>query len=176
MVLSEATAELLVHAAVTVEVPPRSTLQVGGKIAETAEGTWLLEEATGKQLLFAVARALVEPTSPTVPLCILNASEDPVTVYAGMEVVSGGELTDAHLEKQEVLWDLVESSGADLSSGERELFYHLLYPMQMFWPVLPQILAERTYSNTTSTLETQLPSDSQFVRSHHTAVTKLISC
>ena len=30
------------------------------------------------------------------------------------------------MEKQEILWDLVENSGADLSSGEKELFYHLL--------------------------------------------------
>ena len=140
-ILHETTTDLPVRAAMTVEVPPRSTLQITGDIVEAVEGTWLLEEATNKHLPFAVARALIEPTSTTVPLCILNPSEDPVTVYTGMlvatlqsvemptlgvESVGGGDPTEVPVEKQEILWDLVENSGADLSSGEKELFYHLL--------------------------------------------------
>ena len=76
------------HAAMTVEVPPRSTLPVAGSIPNTVGGAWLLEEATNKHLPFAVARALVEPTSTTVPVCILNSSEDPVTVHAGMLIAT----------------------------------------------------------------------------------------
>ena len=221
-----------VHAAMTVEVPPRSTLQVAGSIPNTVGGAWLLEEATNKHLPFVVARALVEPTSTTVPVCILNLSEDPVTVHAGMLIatlqtvtvpavgldsvgggetagirldsvcggetagvrlnsvcggetagvrldlvgggetagvrldlvcggetagvrldsvgggetagvrldsvgggetagvrvdsVGGGETAGVGMEKQELLWSIVENSGADLSSGEKDVFYHLL--------------------------------------------------
>lgn len=141
VVLHETTAEVPVRAAMTVEIPPRSMRQVTGDTVETVKGTWLLQEATDKNLPFAVASALVEPTSTTVPLRILNPTEDPVTVYGGtlvatlqgvevpslgVEAVGGGEPVDVGGEKQKILWDLVENSGAELSSGEKELFYHLL--------------------------------------------------
>ena len=139
--LHKATSELTVRAIRTVEVPPCSTLQVTGDIGKGVEGAWLVEEALGKNLPLAVARALVEPKSKTVPLCVLNMSGDPVTVYAGMVLatlqavdtptlevgaVTKDKPREVEAEKQEILWDLVQNSGVDLSSGEKELFYELL--------------------------------------------------
>lgn len=51
----------------TVEVPPHSMLDVLGNMEDMVVGTWLLKQATDKCLPFAVARALVEPTSTTIP-------------------------------------------------------------------------------------------------------------
>jgi hypothetical protein len=59
-------------------------LEIAADFKVSVEGVWLLEEAVDKSLPFAVARALVKPTSTTVPVCILNPTEEPVTVYAGM--------------------------------------------------------------------------------------------
>jgi hypothetical protein len=42
-----------------------------------------------------------------------------------VEVVDGGSMVEVDLDKQEMLWDLV-SSAAELSPGEKDLFYHLL--------------------------------------------------
>ena len=139
--LHKATSELTVRAVRTVEVPPCSTLQVTGDIGKGVEGAWLVEEALGKNLPLAVAHALVEPKSKTVPLCVLNMSGDPVTVYAVMVLatlqavdtptlevgaVTKDKPREVEAEKQDILWDLVQNSGVDLSSGEKELFYQLL--------------------------------------------------
>jgi hypothetical protein len=119
-------------------------LEIAADFKVSVEGVWLLEEAVDKSLPFAVARALVKPTSTTVPVCILNPTEEPVTVYAGMLLATlqsvtspTGDVADTSgrtatsvaavtAEKQEVLLNLVEESGADLSAGERDLFYQLL--------------------------------------------------
>ena len=138
----QSSAVQLVRAVRTVEVPPGSSMEISASTNVAVEGVWLLEEASDKCLLFAVARALVEPTSTTIPVCILNSSEEPVTVYAGMVLatlqgietptgevgaVSGGEPVAAvDAEKQEMLWHLAEKSGPDLSPSERDMFYHLL--------------------------------------------------
>ena len=146
--LRECTIEQQVRTARTVEVPPRSMLEIAGSVKVAVEGVWLMEGIANKRLPLAVARALVEPTSTTVPVCVLNATEEPVTVYAGMalatlqgvevptkgvEAVGGGgsvagleaEGSGAGLEaeKKEMLWQIAERTGPDLSTGE---FYHLL--------------------------------------------------
>ena len=77
-----------------------------------------------------------------IPLVLLNTSEEPVTVYYGskvatiqsvelpatneMRAVGQEESALVNQQQQEVLWGLVEESAADLSVGEKELFYHLL--------------------------------------------------
>ncbi len=136
--------EIAVWAVRTVEVPPRSVLEVMASFETPVEGVWLLQEAKRKRLPAAVACALVEPTSTTVPVRILNSKEEQVTVYAGMtlgtlesvepptrlgavDTVSGEEpAATVEVDKQEMLWSLVEQSGQELSSGEKELFYQLL--------------------------------------------------
>ena len=139
---TENATEVSVHATMTTEVPPRSILQVAGSIENPVEGTWVVEEATEKKLPFAVARVLVEPTSTDVPLCILNHTDEPMTVYSGMrlatlqgvefrslrvDAVSSAEPTGSvGTEKQEMLWNIVEQSGAHLSPGEKDHFFQLL--------------------------------------------------
>ena len=66
------------------EVPPHSFLEVTGHLEAAVEGVWVLEETTDKRPLFAVARALVEPTSTMVPVRVLNPTSEPVTVYGGV--------------------------------------------------------------------------------------------
>jgi hypothetical protein len=115
---------------------------ITGSVAGTHEGLWLLEEAPRKQLPVAVARGLVELSSVELPVVVLNTSEETVTVYKNMEVATLQEVdkpatyevgavderqaTAVEEDKQQVLWDLVENSSADLSPGEKELFYNLL--------------------------------------------------
>ena len=132
----------LVRAAKTVEVPPRSILEVEASIEAPLEGVWLVQEATDRRLPAAVACALVEPTSTTIPLRLLNPRTEPVTVYVGttlatledaefptcaVDTVSGrDESVAVDATKQEMLWGLVERAGADLSPGERDILFHLL--------------------------------------------------
>ena len=135
-------AELPVRCTETVEVPAKSLMQIVGTISAPLEGLWLLEEATMKRMPVAVARGLVEPMSSRVPLIILNPSMDSVTVYRGMRVatlqsvnvpttrevgvVNEGGTPEVAQEKREMLWDLIDNSAAELSSGEKDLFYQLL--------------------------------------------------
>ena len=97
-------------------------------------GLWLLEEAPRKRLQVAVARGLVELSSVQLPVVVLNTSEETVTVYKNMDVanlqevdelatyelgaVDEGQATAVEEDKQEVVWDLVENSSADLRQGE----------------------------------------------------------
>ena len=73
----------LVRAVQTVEVPPRSILEVMACLEVGGGGVWLLEEPEGKSLPVIVARALVQPTSMTTSVQILNPGEEPVMVYSG---------------------------------------------------------------------------------------------
>ena len=95
-------------------------------------------------VLAAVACALVEPSKTAVPVRLMNVREESVTAYSGMTVatlqrvepltvgVDVANETDQDseqtvgVEKQGMLWDLVQKSGQDLSSGENEMFHHLL--------------------------------------------------
>ena len=74
----------LVQSTATVEVPPHSTLQIMGKVEAPVEGVWLLEESMTKNPSVAVARALVEPVNGSLPICVLNHTEEPITLYSGM--------------------------------------------------------------------------------------------
>jgi hypothetical protein len=71
-----------VHAAMTVEVPPRSTLQVAGSIPNR------LDSGGGGE-----------------------------TAGVRLDSVGGGKTAGVGMEKQELLWSIVENSGAELSSG-----------------------------------------------------------
>ena len=87
----------------------------------------------------AVARVVVQPTSTTIPVCILNTSDEPNTLYAGAVIAvlepveppaEVDAVSDTHPEvsddKREMLWQLVQDCGAELSAGERDIFYDLL--------------------------------------------------
>ena len=136
------TPEFPISCATTVEIPPRSSMQITGSTTTPLEGVWLLEEAPGKRLRVAVARGIIKPKTTELPLVVLNTSEEPVTVYSGtkMAVLQQVELpvtkevgvVDQGGEgvvppwKQEMLWGLVEKSATNLTQGEQELFYQLL--------------------------------------------------
>ena len=133
-----------VRAVTTIEMPPRSVMEVTASLDAPVEGVWLLQEAADKRLPAAVACALMEPKSVIVPVRMLNLQEEPVTVYAGttlatlesvdpaacaVEAVGSVDATiptTVGAEKQEMLWNLVEQSGQELSLGEKEIFYQLL--------------------------------------------------
>ena len=134
--------EVPVRAMRTVEVPPRSEMEIAARLDTPVEGVWLLQGAMDKSLPAAVACALVAPTSTTVPVRLLNPLTEPVTVYAGMTlatlesvepplgavdaVSSGAPEVAVGVEKQKMLWSLAEQSGQDLGPGKKDLFYHLL--------------------------------------------------
>ena len=134
-------AKCYICSASTDEIPPRSSMQIQGTVSGADRGLWLLEE-TPKRLPVAVAWGLVEVTSTSIPVIVLNPLEEPVTLYRAMELatlqevdeptacevgsVEGGQTTAVEQHKQEMLWDLVEKSPPDLSQNEKDLFYHLL--------------------------------------------------
>ena len=124
----------------TVEVPPRSVMEITACVDGNVEGVWLVE-ALDKDMHVAVARAVVEPTSNTLPVRILNTSDQPATLYAGSAVATmtpvdppwevgavnkGGEGFRVDQEKQQVLQQLVWDSCTELTSGEKEIFLELL--------------------------------------------------
>ena len=134
-------AELTVRAAGTVEIPPRSVLEIEARLEAPVEGVWLLHDAADKNLPAVVACALVEPTSTFVPVRLLNPQSESVMVYAGTKIatlesvqapvaavdaVSEGDATTIDEQKEEMLCGLVEQSGADLSKSEKEMFFQLL--------------------------------------------------
>lgn len=65
----------------TVELPPHT---VPVHCESFVEGVWLAEETVHqhKHQHVSVAHATVQPTSLTVPVCILNVLDEAVTVYA----------------------------------------------------------------------------------------------
>ena len=101
---------------------------------------WLFEGAVCKYSSVAVARTIVQPTSTTLPVSVLNVRDEPIIVYAGSvlatmsqinpptEVAAVGdqEVCKVSEEKQQMLWQLVQESVSELSKGEREVFYELL--------------------------------------------------
>ena len=124
----------------TIEIPPRVIMTVCAHFETPVDGVWLLEEATDKQPRLTVGRAIVEPLSTDVPVCVLNVSDEPVTLYAGtvvatlqpVELPTGvnaadqGASPEVDSEKRKLLWQLVEGCSTSLSTGERDTFYSLL--------------------------------------------------
>ena len=71
-----------VRIANTVEVPPRCMMEVTSRVETDVEGVWLVEEVMQKYVPVAIARAIVEPRSSMIPVCVLNLLGEPVTLYA----------------------------------------------------------------------------------------------
>ena len=82
---SSCTRSQQVRTVATVEVPPRCVMEVSAYLESAAEGVWIVEEMPGDSQL-AVARAVVQPTSASIPVRILNMSDEPTTLYAGSAV------------------------------------------------------------------------------------------
>ena len=105
----------------TVEVPPCCVMEVSAHLETAVEGVWLVERNVSGASQLAVARALVQPTSTTIPVCILNTSDEPATLYTGaviavLEPIEPPAEVDAVVDttpeisndKREMLWQLVQ--------------------------------------------------------------------
>lgn len=68
-----------------VEVPPWSVMEITAHFDTEVRGVWLVEAAE-KEMPVAVAHSLVEPSSTVVPVCVMNTSDQPVTLYAGSTI------------------------------------------------------------------------------------------
>ena len=80
----------------------------------------------------------MQPTPTHVPVRLLNPMLESVTIYAGKEIatldsveystnpvnhITEGTRTDQEAEQSDILWKLVEQSGAQLNEGEKEAFF-----------------------------------------------------
>ena len=98
-------------------------------------------EAIDKDLPVAVARAVVEPNSTTIPVCVLNISDQPAVLYAGSVIATmvpvdpptevgavggGAETLIDDGERQKVIRQLVLDGCPELTQGEKETFFELL--------------------------------------------------
>ena len=123
-------------------VPANSELEVVGGVASSTNGTTCLLERAGTKVV--IARAIVNPINGTVPVRLLNPTDNPVTIYKGtkiacMEVVDTPSLAISTIaaqdsyelevppDKRAALWEMVCHCGVDLSETEKhELFMLLL--------------------------------------------------
>ena len=117
----------------TVRIPAFSEKEVVARIDKPLrEGVWLLEGDNSGHLPVSIANALVNTTSPCVPMRILNNQPESVVLFKGTKVgtveqapekpplactpVAGVELTtesrsDVSKELQQTLWRMTEECG-----------------------------------------------------------------
>ena len=99
------TSRIAVRAVEKLEIQPQCEVELARVDESEVQGTWLLEESTRKRPPASVARALVQVVSNRVPVRLLNAQSEPVTVHAGMEI--------ATLEQAEVPVERVQTIAKD---------------------------------------------------------------
>ena len=124
----------------TVEVPPRSVMEITAHFDTEVGGVWLVEAAE-KEMPVVVARGLVEPSSTVVPVCVMNTSDQPATLYAGSTigklvdvdppaevgaVNTSTEAPEVDEKKCKKLQQLVQDSCTELTPGEKNTFLELL--------------------------------------------------
>ena len=120
------------------------------RLGSPVEGVHLLQRAENKCPPITVACALVEPTSSTIPVRVLNPLTESVVLYAGttiaalesidpppgeVSVVSSSTGSMKDTNKEELLWTLVEQTGEGLSTDLKNMFSSYSYPMLMCLPV-----------------------------------------
>ena len=124
----------------TVRLPPFSELLVMASVdGDAPEGSCILEKLQGGRTPCVVARALVKPCDGRVPVCFLNPKPEPAVISANTvvatieeaepptsELVANVSAQPLTHDKEELLWNIVESSGTELSQDQREQFYALL--------------------------------------------------
>ena len=127
-----------VRAEKTLEVPAYSEIEIMACLERPIlGGMWLLENVVRKHTSTVVARALVQPTPTHVPVRLLNPMPESVTIYAGKEIatfesveystnpvnhITEGTRTDQEAEQSDILWKLVEESGAQLDEVRKKHF------------------------------------------------------
>ena len=128
----------------TLQIPPRSEVEVMAKIPEVATGgTWLVEGSQKEHNAVLVARAVVTPERREVPVRLLNVREEQITVKGGTTIAQMDAVQEEHVtstisaiqesggaeipeEKRQLLWEVVMRSGENLSEPEREQLFSLL--------------------------------------------------
>ena len=131
----------------TVRIPAFSEKEVVARIDKPLrEGVWLLEGDNSGRLPVSIANALVNTTSPCVPMRILNNQPESVVLFKGTKVgtveqapekpplaCTPVELTtqsrsDVSKEQQQTLWRMTEECGdaGELTNEQKEQFYMLL--------------------------------------------------
>ena len=135
-----------VRAISNLEVPARTEVEVTMRLDAAVEsGTWLLEDSRTNpaQKGMMVACAIIQPRSPTIPVRLVNVSSEPITIYAQKRIAYAEEVGDVICsvgasqpkqttastiseQKQQILWELVEGTDAELDPDQKEIFYQLL--------------------------------------------------
>ena len=65
-----------VRASNTVKVPSRCVMEISAYVEMAVDSVWLVEEAMARGSQLAVARAVVEPASTSIPVRILNSMRE----------------------------------------------------------------------------------------------------
>ena len=171
----------------TVEIPPRIVMTVCARFEKPVDGVWLVED---KQPHLAVGCAVVEPSSTDVPVCVLNVSDEPVTLYAGTVVASLQPVevpTGANATDQGAIPGLLMGrdscngnwwKGAALTLVQATGTYFIVSCLNMLTssPRRPQTSEERTKFATALTLALHHPSGNQLGASLFTAVRRSRRC
>ena len=90
--------QLAVSVTQTIRIPASSELEILAHITGAApKHTYLLEQNPSKRLPVMVARALVTPTSPDIPVRLINLASEDVTLFKGthiatMEMLDHGQI------------------------------------------------------------------------------------
>ena len=130
----------------TVVIPPLSELEVMATVSESdlSDDQWLVESLNTRGAV-VVARAIVSPVSGCCPVRLLNPRSEKITLTSGSKVaelqpITGIEILesvpinqvslsssqDPSVEKQKLLWGLVQKCGNELSEDQQTQLYNLL--------------------------------------------------
>ena len=86
-----------VRAISNVEVPAHTEVEVMMCLEEAVKrGTWILEDSVVNpaQKGVMVASAIIQPLSPTIPVRLINASSEPIIIYAQKRIAYVEEISD----------------------------------------------------------------------------------
>ena len=120
-----------------VNIPPRSEMEITGRIHSTTNGTWLIEQPSSSKLPIFIARTLVNPQDQAVVLRVVNNDVSPVTLYknstlAKAELIDQGAICSTLEENEDILTmkkpdkELPLSLPEDISETQKNQFIALL--------------------------------------------------
>jgi len=120
-----------------VKIPPRSKMEITGRIHSTTEGTWLIEQPLSSKLPIFIARTIVNPQDQTVILRVVNTDVSPIILYqnstlAKAELIDQEAICSTLEENEEVLTTeqldkgLTISLPEDISEAQKKQFLALL--------------------------------------------------
>ena len=161
------TAKTTVRVKQDTTTPPNCQMEVLACVQGQADsGNWLLEGlavmAPRKQKEVMEARALVNPASREIPICVLNIHNKPITIAkdtpvatlerlqsepsaieAGVAVEQSKNNDMLWSKNNDMLWSIVEKSANNLTSEEKVNFFELLSNYAHIFASNGLILAEQ---------------------------------